>query len=114
MGHNLCPLGGRRTCWLDEAVKINDVCDASSGIDEGVHEGLKAELLGVGYIESRQLVFSDILAMDSYQQQSHIGAAASRQLLPLLHSTRDFVQSSHQRLEIVLEFCLRPEFSVNP
>ena len=67
MEHNVCSLGRRRTCWLDEAVKVNVVCDTSSGIDEGVHEGLEVELLGVGNLESRQLVFSDILAMHSDQ-----------------------------------------------
>ena len=53
-----------RTCWLDEAIKINDVYDMSGGVDEGVHEGLEAELLSVGNLESRHLVFSNILAVD--------------------------------------------------
>ena len=54
------------------------------------------------------------LEVDSDQRQSNIGAIASRQLLPLLHSTRDFIQSSHQRLKIILEFHPRLEFRVNP
>ena len=71
MGHNVCSLGRRMTCWLDEAVKVNAVCDISSSVDEGIHEGLEVELLGVGNLESRQLVFSDILAVDSDQRQSN-------------------------------------------
>ena len=114
MGHNVGSLGRRRTCWIAKAVKVDDVCDASGGVKEGAHEGLEAELLSVGNLERRQLVFSDILVVDSDQRQSNIGATMSRQLLPLLHSTRDLVQSSHQRLEILWEFCLRPEFSINP
>ena len=78
MGHNVCSLGRRRTCWLDEAVKVDDVCDTSGGVKEGVHEGLEAELLSVGNLESRQLVFSNILAVDSDQRQSNISATASR------------------------------------
>ena len=67
MGHNVCSLSGRRTCSLNKAVKVNVVCDTSSGVDEGVHEGLEVELLGVGNLECRQLVFSDILTVDSDQ-----------------------------------------------
>ena len=110
----MCSLGRRRTCWLDEAVKVNVVCNTSSGVNEGVYEGLEVELLGVGNLESHQLVFSNILALDSYQQQSNIGATASRRLLPLLHSTRDFIESSHQRLEIILERRLWPKRRVDP
>ena len=114
MGHNVCSLGGRRTCWLNEAVKVNVVCDTSRGIDEGIHEGLEVELLGVGNLESRQLLFFDFLAMDPDQRQSHIGATTSRRLLPLSHSTRDFIQSSHQGLEIILERRTWPELRVDP
>ena len=89
--HKVCSLGKRRACWLDEGVKVNAVCDTSSSVDEGIHEGLELELLGVGNLESCQLVFSDLLAMDSDQRQSHISVTASSRLLPLLHSTRDFI-----------------------
>ena len=113
MRHKVCSLIRRRTCWLDEAVKVDAVCNTSGSIDEDLHEGLELELLGVGNLEIRQLIFFNLLAMDSYQGQSHISATASRRLLPLLHSTRDFIELSHQGLEIILELHLGLELCVD-
>ena len=77
MGHNVCSLGRRRTRWLDEAVEIDVVCDAHAGVKEGVHDGLEVELLCVGNLEGRQLVFSDVLAMHSDQRQRDISTTPS-------------------------------------
>ena len=67
MGHNVCSLGRGRTCWLKEAVEVDVVCDAHGGVKEGEHEGLEVELLCVGNLEGRQLVFSNVLAVHSDQ-----------------------------------------------
>ena len=67
MEHNVCSLDRRRTCWLDEAVKVDAVCNMSGGVKEGVHERLEGVLLGVRNLEFHQLVFSDILVVHSNQ-----------------------------------------------
>ena len=69
--------------------------------------------LGVGHPEGRQLLFSRIFAVDSGQTQSDICTASSRGLLPLLHSTRDRVQASHQRLKVILKCLPGPERRVD-
>ena len=58
---------------------------------------------GVGDLDRRQLIFAGFLEVDSYQRQSHVSTASGRGLLPFLHPTGDLVESSHQRLEIVLK-----------
>ena len=62
-----CSLVERRTCWIIETDKVDVVCDASGGDKESVHEGLEIVLFGVRNLESRQLVFYDILAVHSDQ-----------------------------------------------
>ena len=94
--HKVCSLARRRACRLDEAVEVDTVYNTSGNIDKGLNEGLELKLLGVGNFESCQLIFPDLLAMDSDKGQSHISATTSRRLFPLLHSTRDFFESSHQ------------------
>ena len=54
-----------RTCWLEETVKVDGICNSSCGIDEGLHEGLELKLLGVGNLKSHQLLFFDFLAMNA-------------------------------------------------
>ena len=77
MEHNVCSLGERRARWIAKAVKADVVCDASGSVKEGVHKGLESELLGVGNLEGRQLVFSDVLAMHSDQRQRDISTTPS-------------------------------------
>ena len=74
----VCSLGRRRASWLDKLVQVDSISNTSGSVDEGLHEGLEFELLGVGNLESRQLVFFDLLAMDADQSQSHIGTTPSR------------------------------------
>ena len=70
-------------------------------------------LLGVSHPKGHQLVLSCILAVNADQRQSNIRTSPGRRLLPLLHSTWDLVQSSHQRLEVVLERLSWPECCVD-
>ena len=57
----------RRTGRIAETVKVYAICDASGGVKESIHEGLKSVPFGVSNLELRQLVFSDILAVHSNQ-----------------------------------------------
>ena len=61
-------LGGRRAGWITEAIKVDAVSNTSGCLKEGVHEGLKLKLLGVGNLERRQLLSFDFLAMDPDQR----------------------------------------------
>ena len=92
-----------RTRRGDELVQVDPVCNTGGSSDESLHEILKVVLPGIGNLDGGQLFLSRLLAMDADQRQSHISATPSRRILPLLHSVRDSVKSSHQRLEIVLE-----------
>ena len=79
-------LGGRRTGWIVEAVKVDAIGDASGCLKEGVHEVLERVLLSIRYFESYQLVFLSLLAVHSDQRQGDIGSTASGGFLPLLTS----------------------------
>ena len=109
MRHKVCSLRRRRASRLDELVQINSISNPSGSSNEGLHERLEVVLLGIGNLDRCQLLFSHFLAVDTNQGQSHISAAPSRRLLPLLHSVRDFIKSSHQGLKIILEHSVMPQ-----
>ena len=68
MGHNVfLSLGGRRTGWITEAIKVDAVGNTSGCLEEGVHEGLEGVLLSIRYLEGSQLVFLSLLAVHSNQ-----------------------------------------------
>ena len=114
MRHNVFQsLGGRRTGRIADAVEVDAVGDASGYLEEGVHEILERVLLIVRHFEGCQLVLLSILAVHTTKGQGDVSATAGRRLLPLLHSVRDLVELSHQRLETLRKFCLRPEFGVH-
>ena len=113
-GIKVCSLRRRRTGRLDELVQVDAIGNPSGGNYEGLHKSSEVVLLGVCDLDCGQLVLSHLLVVDMNQGQSHISATTSRRLLPLLHSVRDSVKSSHQRLKIVLECGLWPKCRVNP
>ena len=94
-GIKVCSLRRRRTGRLDELVQVNAVGDPSGSNDEGLHERLEVMLFGVSDLDRRQLVFTNLLAMDSHQGQRHVSTTPGGGFLPFLHSIRDLVQSSH-------------------
>ena len=89
----------------NKLIQVDSICNPSGSSDEGLHERSEIMLLGVSHPKGPHLVLSCILEVNADQRQSNIRATPGRRLLPLLHSTWDLVQSSHQRLEVVLE-CL--------
>jgi len=84
-----------RTGGRDELVQVDSVSNPSGSSNEGLHERLEVMLLGIGHPDGRQLVLSHILAVNTYQGQSNISTTPGGRLLPLLHSTWNFIQSSH-------------------
>ena len=86
---------GWRTGRRDKLIQVDSISNPSGNNNEGLHERLEVMLLGIGHSDGRQLVLSSILAVNTYQGQSNISTTPGRRLLPSLHSTRDFVQSSH-------------------
>ena len=64
---------------------------------------------GVGDLDRRQLVFTSFLAVDSDQGQRHVSTTPGRGLLPFLHSTRNLVEPSHQRFQVILKRRPYPE-----
>ena len=55
----------RRAGRRNKLVQVDSICDPSGSGDEGLHEGSEAMLLGIVHLESCQLVFSRILAVDA-------------------------------------------------
>ena len=104
----------RRTGRGDELVQVDPVCNASGSSNESLHEVLKVVLPGIGNLDGDQLFFSCLLAVDADQRQSDVSATSSRRFLPFRHSIWDFIQSSHQGLEVILKHRPRPERRVDP
>ena len=97
----VCSFGRRRAGRFNEFVQVDSICNPSGSSDESLHKGLEVVPFGVGDLDRRQLVFTSFLAVDSYQGQRHISTTPGRGLLPVLHSTWNLVEPSHQRFEVI-------------
>ena len=113
-GIKVCSLRRRRTGRLDELVQVDAIGDPSGCSNKSLHKRSEVMPLGVGDLDCCQLILSHLLEVDTNQRQSHISTTPGRRFLPLLHSTRDLVKSSHQRLEIILERGPWPKCRVDP
>ena len=111
--HKVCSLRRRRASRLDELVQVDSISNPSGSSNESFHEGLVVVPFRIGNLDRRQLLFSSFLAVDTNQLQSHISTASGKRILPFLHSTRDLIESSHQRLEVISKRCPWPECCVD-